>query len=107
MVVARTRSEELAESTDADVITGLEIDESIFDRADDLQLFAGLAAGYDHPPLDRLEAQGVTATNASGVHTLRTWLNRFSETYSCSRDASTRGGVGDRRPTGTIIVRAS
>ncbi len=68
VVRARTRSEELERVADADVVTGRAIDEELLERADDLTLFAGLAAGYEHLPLDDLESRGVAVTNGSGIH---------------------------------------
>ncbi|WP_226012767.1 D-2-hydroxyacid dehydrogenase [Halomicrobium salinisoli] len=57
---------DLAES--ARVVTSTDIDVDLVDRADRLELFAGVAAGYGHLPLDELAERGVAVTNASGIH---------------------------------------
>ena len=66
--LARTPDEERREIADAPVVTGVEIDESLLDHADDLRLFAGMYAGYGHLPMDALRARDVAVTTASGVH---------------------------------------
>ena len=52
----------------ATVATGSDIDESLLDAADVLELFACAYAGYGHLPLDALRDHGVTVTTASGIH---------------------------------------
>ena len=68
VVVARTPGAERGLVTDATVITGHNIDESLLERADDLRLFASIYAGYDHLPLSALAERNVAVTTASGVH---------------------------------------
>ncbi|NHN49432.1 D-2-hydroxyacid dehydrogenase [Halostella sp. JP-L12] len=66
--VARTPREERALADDARVITSTDLDPDLLDGASNLELFAGVAAGYDHLPLDALSERGVAVTNASGIH---------------------------------------
>jgi len=66
--VARSRRAELDLIPEAWIATDRAIDEPLLDRAENLRLFAGLSAGYEHLPLDRLADAGVAVTNASGVH---------------------------------------
>ena len=68
VVVARTRSEELDLIADADVVTGRAIDNELLSQTESLKLFAGLAAGYEHLPLDEIVAGGAVVTNGSGIH---------------------------------------
>lgn len=68
VILARTRSEELDLIEDADVVAGLTFDEELLERASSMQLFAGLAAGYEHLPLEEIAERGAVVTNASGVH---------------------------------------
>ena len=68
VVVARTRSEELDLISDADVVAGQAIEDELLSRAESLKLFAGLAAGYEHLPLDDIVAKGAVVTNGSGIH---------------------------------------
>jgi phosphoglycerate dehydrogenase-like enzyme len=68
VVVARTPGAERGLVTDATVITGHNIDESLLERADDLRLFASIYAGHDHLPLSALAERNVAVTTASGVH---------------------------------------
>ncbi|MFC6827002.1 D-2-hydroxyacid dehydrogenase [Halopelagius fulvigenes] len=63
-----TTDEAVELAADAPIITGSSLPDEVLDAADELRLFACAAAGYDHLPLDELEARGVTVTNASGVH---------------------------------------
>lgn len=65
---AETPSEERELVADAEIVTGMSIDEELLERADDLRLFACAYAGTGHLPLDALESRGVAVTNASGVH---------------------------------------
>lgn len=66
--VTRTPREERDLVPDAQVISSVDIDEELLERADDLELLAGVAAGYDHLPLELLAEHGVAVTNASGIH---------------------------------------
>ncbi|WP_458211044.1 NAD(P)-dependent oxidoreductase [Haladaptatus sp. NG-SE-30] len=66
--LARTRTEELEKIPNATVVTSRAIDEELLEHADDLQLFACYSAGYEHLPLDELEARGIAVTNGSGIH---------------------------------------
>ncbi|WP_435174772.1 D-2-hydroxyacid dehydrogenase [Halorussus sp. AFM4] len=68
VVHARTPTEERELIADARVAAGMELDEELLARADDLALFACAYAGTGHLPLDALEERGVAVTNASGVH---------------------------------------
>jgi phosphoglycerate dehydrogenase-like enzyme len=52
----------------ASVVAGLDADEELLDRAENLRLFACSYAGVDHLPLDALRERGVAVTNAAGVH---------------------------------------
>jgi phosphoglycerate dehydrogenase-like enzyme len=65
---AQTPAEERALVADADVVTGIDIDETLLDEAPDLRLFASAFSGVDHLPLDALAERGVAVTNASGIH---------------------------------------
>jgi phosphoglycerate dehydrogenase-like enzyme len=65
---ARTPQEERTLIEDASVVTGVDIDEELLERAENLELFACVFAGVGHLPLDALEARNVAVTNASGVH---------------------------------------
>ncbi|KZN23238.1 hydroxyacid dehydrogenase [Haladaptatus sp. R4] len=66
--LARTSSDERDLIERADVVTGVDIDESLLEYAENLRLFAGVAAGYNHLPLEAFSEMGVTVTNASGIH---------------------------------------
>ncbi|QLC35220.1 D-2-hydroxyacid dehydrogenase (plasmid) [Halarchaeum sp. CBA1220] len=68
VVLARTRDEERELIADADVVTGGGLGRDLLERADDLDLFAAISAGYEHLPLDDITARGAVVTNASGVH---------------------------------------
>jgi phosphoglycerate dehydrogenase-like enzyme len=52
----------------ATVVSGVDIEAALLERAENLQLFAGVAAGYNHLPLERLAEMNVAVTNASGIH---------------------------------------
>jgi phosphoglycerate dehydrogenase-like enzyme len=65
---ATTPEEERAGVRQARVVTGGKIPESLLKEAENLQVFAGSSAGYDHLPLETLASMGVAVTNASGVH---------------------------------------
>ncbi|WP_222914857.1 D-2-hydroxyacid dehydrogenase [Natrinema sp. SYSU A 869] len=66
--LARTPAEERDLIEHATVVTGVDIDESLLEHAANLRLFAGVAAGYNHLPLDTLREMDVAVTNASGIH---------------------------------------
>ena len=58
--------QDLAEA--ARVITSVNIRPGLLENAEELELFAGVAAGYRHLPLDELAERGVAVTSASGIH---------------------------------------
>jgi phosphoglycerate dehydrogenase-like enzyme len=66
---AKTPTEEREMIGAADIVTGLSIDRSLFDFAENLELFACAYAGTDHLPLEALAEADVEVTNAAGVHT--------------------------------------
>lgn len=66
--VARTPQEERELAPDARVISSVDVDRELIEQATDLELFAGVAAGYEHLPLKQLAKRGVAVTNASGIH---------------------------------------
>ncbi|WP_232686073.1 NAD(P)-dependent oxidoreductase [Halobacterium zhouii] len=66
--LARTPGEERALAADARVVTGGSIDEDLLSRAENLELFAGAYAGYDHLPMGTFRERGVPVTNAAGIH---------------------------------------
>ena len=66
--LARTPGEERELVTGARVVTGRDIDESLLERAERLELFACTFAGTDHLPTDALAERGVAVTNAGGIH---------------------------------------
>lgn len=66
--VAKIPKEEHDLVSSARVITSVEFDAELLDRAENLELFAGVAAGYEHLPLEALVTNGVAVTNASGIH---------------------------------------
>jgi phosphoglycerate dehydrogenase-like enzyme len=68
VVHARTPAEERELVADAPVVTGMELDEGLLDRAEAMDLFACAYAGTGHLPMEALEDRGVAVTNASGVH---------------------------------------
>ncbi|ELY92278.1 D-2-hydroxyacid dehydrogenase [Natrialba taiwanensis] len=68
VLLARTPAEEREYIEHATVVSGVDIDESLLERAENLELFAGIAAGYNHLPLDTLREMDVAVTNASGIH---------------------------------------
>ncbi|WP_423744420.1 D-2-hydroxyacid dehydrogenase (plasmid) [Haladaptatus sp. SPP-AMP-3] len=65
---ASTPDEEREYIADAEIVTGMTIDESLLAHAENMELFACAYAGTGHLPLDALESRGVAVTNASGVH---------------------------------------
>jgi phosphoglycerate dehydrogenase-like enzyme len=68
VILARTRSAEHNAIGNADVVTGKSLDSELLGRAEGLDLFAGITAGYEHLPLEDITARGTVVTNASGVH---------------------------------------
>ena len=66
--LARTPREERELAGEARVISSVQLPDELLENAEQLELFAGVAAGYDHLPLDRLAEAGVAVTNASGIH---------------------------------------
>lgn len=68
ITLAQTPHEERTLAPEARVISAVNLEEDLLDRAEKLELFAGIAAGYGHLPLDRLAEAGVIVTNASGIH---------------------------------------
>lgn len=66
--VAKTPTAEREALQSATIATGLDIDPEALEEADNLELFACVFAGTEHLPMDALADQGVTVTNASGVH---------------------------------------
>jgi phosphoglycerate dehydrogenase-like enzyme len=68
VTLARTPAAEREAVVDAPVVTGVDVDASLLERAASLRLFAGMYAGYGHLPLDALRDHDVAVTTASGVH---------------------------------------
>lgn len=68
IILAHTRSEERNAIGNADIVTAKTLDAELLDRAESLDLFAGITAGYDHLPFEDITARGTVVTNASGVH---------------------------------------
>ena len=68
IAVAATPAEERELVRSAPIVTGYDLDESLIETAENLDLFAGVYAGVDHLPLETFEENDVAATNASGVH---------------------------------------
>ncbi|RKD95237.1 D-2-hydroxyacid dehydrogenase [Halopiger aswanensis] len=66
--LATTPREERDLAEQARVITSTDIDLDLLERAAALEVFAGVAAGYGHLPLEELAERGVAVTNASGIH---------------------------------------
>jgi len=66
--LARTPGQERELVTDARVVTGVDIDESLLARAERLELFACAFAGTEHLPMEALRERGVAVTNAGGIH---------------------------------------
>ncbi|WP_410766011.1 D-2-hydroxyacid dehydrogenase [Haloferax sp. DFSO60] len=64
----KTTDEALELAADATIITGVHLPDDVLAAADNVRLFAGAAAGYDHLPLETLRERGIALTNASGVH---------------------------------------
>ncbi|MCD2199879.1 D-2-hydroxyacid dehydrogenase [Halobacterium sp. KA-4] len=68
IALARTPADERELVADARVVTGCDIDEDLLARAQELELFAGAYAGYEHLPLDAFQSRDIAVTNAAGVH---------------------------------------
>lgn len=66
--LARTPQQERELVVDARLVTGLYLEDELLDAANELRLFACMAAGYDHLPLERLRERSIAVTNASGIH---------------------------------------
>ncbi|ELZ00912.1 D-isomer specific 2-hydroxyacid dehydrogenase NAD-binding protein [Natrialba chahannaoensis JCM 10990] len=66
--LARTPQEERELVPQAQVVTGITIEEGLLERAERLELFACTFAGTDHVPMDALAEHGVAVTNAGGIH---------------------------------------
>ncbi|MFB6134608.1 MAG: D-2-hydroxyacid dehydrogenase [Halanaeroarchaeum sp.] len=66
--LAKTPRQERELLERATVATGVSLRSEDLERAENLELFACVYAGTDHLPMDRLEAEDVTVTNAAGVH---------------------------------------
>ena len=65
---ARTPHEERELVEGARVVTGIDLDEGLLDRSENLDLFACTFAGTDHVAIDALAERGVAVTNAGGIH---------------------------------------
>lgn len=65
---AATPHAEQSAISEATVVTGNSIDEALLREASALELFACTYAGTDHLPMATLRENGVTVTNASGIH---------------------------------------
>ena len=92
VAVARTPAEGREMVSDATVLTGVELPEELLDRADSLELYASIYAGYDHLPLSELAAHDIALTTASGVHgpniaehVIGNWL-AFARGFLTARD---------------------
>ena len=68
ITVARTPDEERAAVETATVISAGPFDDELLARAEELELFASVYAGYDHLPLERFAERDIALTTASGVH---------------------------------------
>jgi phosphoglycerate dehydrogenase-like enzyme len=68
VTLARTPAEERELIRNATIASSVEIDEKLLSEADNLELFAGIAAGYGHLPLDAFSDMDVAVTTASGIH---------------------------------------
>lgn len=66
--LAKTPATEREAITDVPVVTGSNIDEALLERAQSLELFGCMWAGYDHLPIEKLAERGIAVTNAAGVH---------------------------------------
>ncbi|ELY96682.1 D-isomer specific 2-hydroxyacid dehydrogenase NAD-binding protein [Natrialba chahannaoensis JCM 10990] len=68
VALARTPADERDLVPQARVVTGISLGEDLLARADQLELFACVFAGTDHLPSATFREQGVTVTNAGGIH---------------------------------------
>lgn len=68
IALARTPRQERNLIQTARVVSTTAIDDELLAQAEHLELFAGVAAGYGHLPLEMFAEMGVTATTASGIH---------------------------------------
>lgn len=68
VALARTPHEERELVREAPIVTGVTMDEEALANAENLKLFACSFAGYEHLPWREMKAQGVTVTNAGGIH---------------------------------------
>jgi phosphoglycerate dehydrogenase-like enzyme len=68
ITLARTPREERELIQDAEFVAGMVLDEELVDIAAEMKVFACAYAGVGHLPLEKLSENGVTVTNASGVH---------------------------------------
>ncbi|OIB58971.1 NAD(P)-dependent oxidoreductase [Natrialba sp. SSL1] len=68
VALARTPQEERELVPQAQIVTGITIEEDLLERAERLELFACTFAGTDHVPMDALAEHGVAVTNAGGIH---------------------------------------
>lgn len=66
--LASTPREERELIEHAPIATGIDIDTDLLSSASSLELFACASAGVGHLPLEALAKNGVTVTNASGIH---------------------------------------
>jgi phosphoglycerate dehydrogenase-like enzyme len=66
--LARTPGQERDLVAGARVVTGRNIDGSLLERAERLELFACTFAGTNHLPTEALVERGVRVTNAGGIH---------------------------------------
>ena len=66
--LARTPAEEREKIRGATFATGMTLDAELLELAENLEVFACAYAGTGHLPLEKLREQGVSVTNASGVH---------------------------------------
>ncbi|WP_227378688.1 D-2-hydroxyacid dehydrogenase [Haladaptatus halobius] len=112
--LARTPSEERELIRDARVVSGVDIDESLLEHAENLRLFAGVAAGYNHLPLETLAEMDVAVTNASGIHApniaeqvlgyVLTFSRRFREGWERERRREWRHYQADELKGSTVTV---
>lgn len=112
--LARTPSEERELIEHATVVSGVDIDESLVERAENLRLFAGVAAGYNHLPLDTLREKDVAVTNASGIHApniaeqvvgyILTFSRRLQEGWRRQKRREWRHYQGDELMGSTVTV---
>jgi len=66
--LARTPAAERERIADTPFVTGMTLADDVLEEADALEVFACAYAGTGHLPWPALEENGVTVTNASGVH---------------------------------------